>query len=263
MTHLPSARSRRSATSPDLIIDGRLAFSEHGLMLSLALARVRRVWLVQGLWALLQRFEVIDYPEFADEGEATEAMLPSLRQWHAIWTGSTQLEQFCWVGDLLFESRLPPEFDQCAARRLQTFATLLEQFAASDGPISALTVCARDAAALAALNMVEAPVILTDIGADDTPRLVRFLDSASIDCRMVEGGSARRLSQAALGADPPPAVALALDCGVRVAALQVLAPRAVTAALEDDAEYEPDDAVYSDEHDPWSGASAIWCEVTP
>lgn len=264
MTRLLTARAVVPEAAPDLIIDGRLAFREHGLVLALALARVRPVWLVPGLWALLQRFEVIDYPEFAEPGEDVEAMLPVLREWHAVWTGSTLLERFFWVGDVLFESRLPPEFDQGAARRLQDFAALLERFASNGAPISALTVCARDAAALAAVRAADAPVILTH--AEDgraKPRICALLEEAGVPCDPLDGAAAARLSRAALGIHPPAAVERALDCGIRVAALSILAPRAVAAALEPDEAFDADDTVYAEEQDPWRGARAVWCEVAP
>ncbi len=261
MTQHLAARTLQGKQTPDLIIDGRLALSEHGLMLALALAARRAVWLVPGLWALLQRFEVIDYPDFADPDEDVEAMLPTLREWHAVWSGTQLLERFYWVGDVLFESRLPPDFDQSAARRLQGFALTLERFAESHGPLSAMTVCARDAAALAAVKAVDAPVILTEMRAAARPRLCDFLAAGGVGAREIDGLAAQRLRRSALGQTPPAGAELALACGVQVAAVSLLAPRAIAAALEPESDFEPDDVIYSEERDPWRGAQAVWCEV--
>lgn len=261
MTQHLAARSLQGQQAPDLIIDGRLALSEQGLMLTLALAARRPVWLVPGLWALLQRFEVIDYPEFADPDEDAEAMLPILREWHAVWSGTQLLERFYWVGDVLFESRLPPDFDQSAARRLQSFALTLERFAETHGPLSAMTVCARDAAALAAVKALDAPVILTEMRGDARPRLCDLLAAGGVATSELDGLAAQRLRRSALGQAPPAGAELALACGVRFAAVSILAPRAIAASLEPEDDFEPDDIGYAEERDPWRGARAVWCEV--
>ncbi|TPE53246.1 hypothetical protein [Amaricoccus solimangrovi] len=261
MTLPLAARALGSETDSDLIIDGRLAFSEHGLLIALALAERRRCWLAQGLWALLQRFEVIDYPDLADPGEDARALLPRLREWHAVWSATTLLERFCWIGDVLFESHLPPGFDQSAARRSQEFAALLERFLAPGTPVSSLGLCARDSLALAAVNAIAAPVILTLTEPDGPPRMCRMLSAAGLDCVEIEGEQAARLSRAGTGEAPPRPVGLALAAGARLAAVCLLAPRAVAAALDDAPDFEPDDAEYSEERDPWHGASAFWCEV--
>jgi hypothetical protein len=262
MTELLHAHSRLAVDPPDLIIDGRLAFSRHGLLIALALTRRRRVWLGQGIWALLQRFEVIDYPEFADALEDAREMLPALREWHAVWTGGTLLERFCWIGDILFESRLPPDFDQCSVWRLQHFALLLERFAATEGPISSLTICARDSAALAALRAIDAPIMLTAAEEGSAPRLWRFLEAAGIPCQEATGAAAESLARGALGSTPPPVLPLALAAGARIAAVALLCPRGVAAMLQSEGDLDPDDAPYSEEDDPWRDAQGFWCAVT-
>ena len=263
MTHAVSfALPRPVDDLPDIILDGRLAFSEHGLLLALALARSRRVWLVQGLWALLQRFEIADYPEFADEPGEAERMLPVLREWHKVWTGSTLLERFCWIGDVLFESRLPPGFDRHAQCRLQGFAVRLEQRARLDGPVSALTLCARDAVALAALNVIDAPVILTLLPGAGRPALCDLLARAGVPSTALAGGEARALSHRALGPLPFIARILAAQHDLRLAAIGLSSPRAIAAGLEIEDEIDPDDAPCAVEDDPWRGAAACWWEVT-
>ena len=264
MTHAASfAPPRTTGDLPDFILDGRLAFSEHGLLLALALARSRRVWLVQGLWALLQRFEIADYPEFADEPGEAERMLPVLREWHRVWTGSTLLERFCWIGDVLFESHLPPGFDRHAQRRLQGFAVRLEQRARFDGPVSALTLCARDAVALAALNVVETPVILTLLPDAGRPQICDLLARAGVPSTALAGGAARALSWRALGPLPFVARILGAQRGLRLAALGLSCPGAVVAGLETEDEIDPDDGPCAAEDDPWRNATACWWEVTP
>lgn len=260
MHHLP-ALPRLTERAPDIIIDGRLAFSDYGLLLSLALAKARRVWLVQGLWALLQRFEVIDYPEFSDDSDDVMAMSQVLRQWHQVWSGSTLLERFCWVGDMLFESRLPPDFDRDTSRRMQAFAALLEQLADLEGPVSSLTVCARDAAALAAVNAIDAPVILTTMDQDGGIPICRLLERAGVACTALDARTARSLSRAALGPEPPHVLSLALTHGLRLAAVSLLAPRAIAAGLEDLSDLDPEDLPYSEDRDPWHGATAYFWEV--
>jgi hypothetical protein len=263
MTELLHARSRLAVEPPDLIIDGRLAFSRHGLLIALALTQARRVWLGQGIWALLQRFEVIDYPEFSDVLEDAREMLPALREWHAVWTGGTLLERFCWIGDILFESRLPPDFDQCSVQRLQHFALLLERLAATEGPISSLTVCARDSAALAALRAIDAPIVLTAAEDSSAPRLCRFLETAGVPCQEATGPAAAALTRAALGSAPPSAFTLAVAAGARVAAVALVCPRGVAARLQSDADFDSDDAPYAEEDDPWRETQVFWCELRP
>lgn len=257
---LHSAQAVAAAANPDLVIDGRLAFSECGPLLCLALAEDRRCWLVQGLWALLQRHEVIDYPEFADSDEDAPAMLARVREWHEIWTKTTRLERFCWLGDMLFESRLPLGFDQVSAERTRAFASWLEQLVPADIPLTALTLCGRDAAALAAVNAVAAPVILTIAEPTRPPRLCEFLSAARLPCEELRGSRAERLLDRALGHRLPMAVELALLSGVSLAVVSILAPRAVAFALEEP-DFDTDDIDETAARAAWQGASVVWAEV--
>ncbi len=261
MTHHLSPQLSLVETCPDLIIDGRLAFAEHGLLISLALAAQRRCWLVQGLWALLQRYEVIDYPEFADPAEDAEAMMPRVAEWHAVWTATTLLERFYWLGDILFESRLPPAIDPGIVQRTQTFAAQFENLTRDKIQMTSLAICARDAAALAAVRATAAPVVMTTTEKNGRPRFCRLLEHAGISSVQIRGESAKRMAKTILGAPAPMAVELALQGGVKLALVSLLAPRAVAALLEEEPDFEPEDLNYSEENDPWRGARAIWCEV--
>lgn len=253
-----------TGAAPDLIIDARLALADYGLLMSLRLARSRRVWLVPSLWFLLERTEVIDYPEFADEMEDARAYLPALRAWHAAWSEANLLDSFYWIGDYRIESRLPPDFEHGSMRRLQHFAAALESRAQAGGApaITRLAECARDAAALAAVNGIAAPVILTvPEPPPDPPRLCRLLTNAGVPCQPADPAAAAALQRAAGFGEGDLCLQQLIRLGARLAMIHLVAPHAPVARSADPFAVEGEEVALDETSDPWVGAGAIWHDV--
>ncbi|MEM7489374.1 MAG: hypothetical protein AAF390_09655 [Pseudomonadota bacterium] len=262
MTHHRPARASAAEVRPDLVIDGRLAFSDYGLTVSLGLAAERRCWLVQSLWSLLQRFQVETYADFADPDEDIEAMLAHVAEWHDIWTATTLLERFCWLGDILFESRLPAAFPQSGVSRSRLFASLLERQVATR-KMTAMDLCGRDAAALLAVAADKPAVILTTARADAPPRLCALLERAGLPVRRADDAAAQRVVRSTFGPDLPMPLEMAHAGGARFALVCISSPRAPAVALEEDDDFEPDDVAVDPARDPWRDAHAIWAELAP
>ncbi|MEM7641641.1 MAG: hypothetical protein AAF366_03860 [Pseudomonadota bacterium] len=262
MTHHRPARASIVETQPDLVIDGRLAFSDYGLAVSLALAAERRCWLVQSLWSLLQRFEVESYADFADPDEDIEGMMAHVGEWHDIWTATTLLERFYWLGDILFESRLPTAFPQSGVSRSRFFASLLERQAAAN-KMTAMDLCARDAAALLAVAADRPPVILTTSRPTASPRLCALLERAGLPVRRAEDAAARRLIRSTFGPHLPMPLEMAYAGGARLALVCISSPRAPAVVLEEEDDFEPDDVTVDPARNPWRDAHAIWTELEP
>ncbi|WP_299822752.1 hypothetical protein [uncultured Jannaschia sp.] len=261
MTHHRPARASTMDTKPDLVIDGRLAFSDYGLTVSLALAAERRCWLVQSLWSLLQRFQVESYADFAGPDEDIEVMLTRVEEWHDIWTATTLLERFCWLGDILFESRLPTTFPQSGVSRSRIFASFLERQAAAS-KMTAMDLCARDAAALLAVASDRSSAILTTSRPKAPPHLCALLERAGLRVKRSESPATDRLVRSTFGHHLPLPLEMALAGGARIALVFISAPRAAAVALEE-ADFEPDDLTVDPARDPWRDAHAVWTELVP
>jgi hypothetical protein len=215
---------------------------------------------VQSLWSLLQRFEVEGYADFAHPEEDAESMLQRVEEWHDIWTATTLLERFCWLGDILFESRLPANFGQSGVNRSRIFAALLERQATA-AKMTSMDLCARDAAALSAVAADSAPVVLTVARIRKPPLLCKLLKQAGLSVRRADDTTSCRLVTAIFGANMPMPLELAVAGGARIAVVCVSAPRAPAVALDEEHEFEPDDAIVDPKRDPWRDAFAIWTEL--
>jgi hypothetical protein len=261
MTAMLTRSYAAAGPQPAIIIDGRLALSPYGLLISLRLARRARVWLVRTLWSLLDNDQFFqNRPDLIDDNGNSGEEAVMLAEWRRAWLQANLLDRFCWIGDARHESLLPEDMPDGSVERFELLSRFLDLRGAADCGESPLGECARDAACLAAVLCASDAIILTPAGPDGAaPRLCTMLADAGIDCKApVDGQMADQASAEVLPAGLQVlAQQLALD-GFRLSAVHLLAPRALVPMHADDADpdwtgdLEPDDA------DPWAGSSAFW-----
>ena len=256
---------QRVVDAPAIIIDGRLALSPLGLLFALRVARSsRRAWLPCTWWALLDNDTFFQaHPEVIDDHGNGAVKASMLQEWRLAWMHANLLDQFWWIGEGAHESLLPGGID---VRTVDRFHLLTAWFdrrckVPSRRPLEPLSDCARDAVVLAAVLTLYSPVILTVPDDDDgEPRLCTLVREAGLTCREVEGGANGAEAAASLlsGTLGLAAEQLAM-AGLRLAAVHILAPRAIVAGASEEAEFDWDERIPGDpDRDPWDDAVAIW-----
>jgi hypothetical protein len=267
------------------VVDVRLSLGAGGLFWVLGLARSLPVWLVQTHWAIVEDpFYLSQEPLLrwlaGEAGASIEAsraaVLESCETWREARRDLTleTRRHVYWPAERLAEAVVPKEVWPALVERCDALAAGLDRRRGrSPEAIDALADCARDALALvAALGGLggSVPFLLTTLGAEETePLLARSLDQARIPCRrLADGRWAERYEAALAPALVRTGLATALLAGpLRLAALQVVAPRVLSAAPADELDGDGDAldwdaAARGDEARHWDGASAT-CWTVP
>lgn len=268
----------------ECVVDVRLSLGPDGVYWTLGLARTLPVWLVHAHWAIVDDpFYLEQDPLVRQLARSEESSIEECRtlaqQGIEIWRDIQQRWQLetwpnlYWSGDRALEAVLPKNREAGLVERHDALAAGLDQRRGrSLETLDALADIDRDALALAAaLGSLERapPILLTPLAqGEDVPALARHLDDAGILCRRIgEDGFARQLNAslapALLGAGLATALATG---GLRLAALQLLTPRAlaIPACSERDSDADSlawDAAAFGREADLWDQALAACWEV--
>ena len=269
------------------VLDTHLALSPYGLLLAQRLSSELDLWLVRELWQILDNTQYYlsepDQLRPATSGAAAVAAPPTLADRHTLRDTLTQWEvartetdlaglKIHWIGDALSESMLPARVDAHLVARFETLARSLDRRVPrpSDDRAAVLVDCIRDAVALTAALMPYRGFILTSrTGSDgaglDEPELCDHLKRWGLRCSRLGTGAASQLeTDLMLPMFARAGVAELMWAGLRLAAVHVLAPKAVMVprpgshhdSLDDDLEPSPDDA--ADGVDWWEGAVSFW-----
>jgi hypothetical protein len=290
MNAFPPLDVRVEGARLSCILDLRLALSRYGLMLAWRLSRELDVWLYRSFWALLDDAELyLREPDALlggiaggfgpplDLGAATEA----LAQWEpARLEDNVPSFPFYYVGDLRYESRLPPGTDAGLIDRFERLAAALHARAADTAPagLEPQLDCWRDAAALHGALAHARPLILTVREEHDAPpALCRFLAHAGVDCHRLDWPAAEHpMRNHLLPVLIRTGAAELLWAGLPLAAVHLVAPRAFALPRHDDDDSADDDfadqrgrrrwpvppppqgTARPDMTDPWQHAVCIW-----
>ena len=285
MDGLPLQTFGANGRAPACVVDVRLSLGADGLFWVLGLARTMPVWLVQTHWAIVEDslFYLSQQPLvrlLASEPTAPlDECRATIQDSCAIWRDARRdltLEtrpNVYWPAERLREASVPKRgWPDVVAFCDALAAGIDRRRQRSPEAVDALADCARDTLALAAaLGALGEPVpfVLTRLTAGETePDLARCLDDAGIPCRRLGGGPWARRFEAAMAApllDSGMATAL-LAGSLRLAVIQLVAPRAMLSALAEDEDRNGDaldwDAcARGDEARHWEGAAAACAEV--
>jgi hypothetical protein len=285
MTAFPPLDVRLEAAKFSCVIDSRLALSRWGLMFSWRLSDDMDVWLYRGLWALLDSAQLyLEEPEALMGGAARnigppldlEAACESLGQWEPARLEDTVPSfPFYYVGDLRYESHLPKRTDADLIRRFDLLAKALDTRACrslgADAGVQPQVECWRDAAALNAALTHYRPLIFT-LAEDpnQAPALCHFLAECGLECRKMSwAASANPMRQYLIPLLIRTGAAELVWAGLRLAAVNIIAPRAFTIPKPRDEESRPAldegflrEGVTTTNGDLWEGAVCIWYSLS-
>ena len=247
-----------------VIIDGRLALSRYGLLISLRLADRARVWLVRTLWSLLDNDQFFqDRPELIDDNGRPGEAATMLAEWRRAWLGANMLNRCCWIGDARHESLLPFDMPEGSVERFEFLSGLFDGRNPAGRGESPLGECARDAICLAAVLCASGSVILTPGGRNGhESRLCTMLEAAGIPCAEIEDErAAAMLSAETLPTGLVPLARQLAGNGFELAAVHLLVPHALVASPADADDLEWPAQLPEGEVDPWADASALWHRI--
>ena len=271
--------------SPACVVDVRLSLSADGLFWVLGLARTMPVWLTQTHWAIIEDpFYLSQEPLvrwLAPEPAAPlDACRAAVVETCALWRDARRdlaLEtrpHVYWPAERLREASVPKRGWPDVVAICDVLATGVDlRRQRSPEVVDALADCARDAVALvAALSAVGEPVpfLLTRLAPGESePDLARCLDEAAIPCRRLrEGPRAERIACAlAISLSDAGLTNVLLAGLMRLAGLQLVAPRAMLAAVATDDDRDGDALdwnarAHGHEARHWDGAAATCWEVS-
>jgi hypothetical protein len=202
--------------SLSVLIDAAFAFSPMGLLTTMRLAQVARVWLPRALRGILDKDAFYrNRPEQlgaawlpSEERRAlTLQMAGALSAWQQAWTYGRLSTQVHWIGDARYESSLPERSDGAVLPRFEACcAALAGRFNPQQAArASVLDDCVRDSLALACALQPETTVILAACsGPDRAPALCGYLEAAGIAAQRFGGAlplkGDRRLADALMPA---------------------------------------------------------------
>jgi hypothetical protein len=265
------------------VADVRLSLGTGGLFWILGLARALPVWLVQAHWAIvddpafyLRQDALVRWLTGAPPDLAAEScrgtVIGSCESWRLArrdWCLDTHPNLY-WPAERSLEAVLPKDGRRGLADLCDALATGLDRRRGrSPETVDALADCGRDTLALAAALVGARPLVLAALAPDEAaPAAARSLEEAGVPCRRLESGGQTHSFDAALApALLEAGVAAALASGaLRLAGLQVVAPRAHLPSPADGAEGDDDrlawnEAERGDEARLWDDAVAIFWEV--
>jgi hypothetical protein len=274
---------RRPTTSDPLscVVDVRLSLGAGGLFWVLGLARTTPVWLVQTHWAIVEDPFYLGQEALVrclagrpdESSESCRARVIDAREtWREAqrdWCLETHPNLY-WPAERSPEAVLPKDGQRGLNELCDALAAGLDRRRdRSPETVDALADCARDTLALAAALGGARPIVLTTLsGEETTPVLARSLDEARIPCRRLDGGGwAERFDAALIPALVHAGLATALAANtMRLAGLQVVAPRALLPASFEEGAGEGDrlawnEAEHGEEARLWDEAAAVCWEV--
>jgi hypothetical protein len=264
------------------VADVRLSLSTGGLFWVLGLARALPVWLVQTHWAIvedsfyLEQEKLVRWlaglPASVSAESCRGAVLETCESWRLAqrdWCLETHPNLY-WSAERSLEAVLPKNGRRGLSELCDALAAGLDhRRGRPPETVDTLGDCARDTLALAAALDGPRPFVLTTLAPDEsTPAVVRSLDEADIPCRRLSAGAWTDRFDAALApALIDTGLAAALASGtLRLAGLQVVAPRAHVPSVAASAEGEGDRLAWNetqggDDAGLWDGAVAVSWEV--
>ena len=284
MDGLPLQTFGTNGRTPACVVDVRLSLGAGGLFRVLGLARSMPVWLVQTHWAIVEDpFYLSQEPLVrwlaSEPTSPLDACRAAVMESCASWRDARReltLEtrpHVYWPAERLREASVPKRgWPDVVAFCDALAAGIDRRRQRSPETVDALADCARDAVALAAALAAlgePVPFLLTRLAVGESePDLARCLDEAGISCRRLGAEPWAHHLEAAMAApllDSGLATAL-LAGSMRLAGLQLVAPRAMLAAVaaEDDRDADAldwDACARGDEARHWDGAAATCWEV--
>jgi len=282
MDRLAAALPRcETADALSCIADVRLSLGAGGLFWVLGLARSVPVWLVQAHWAMVEDPFYLQEKALvrclagrpnATAEDCRAAVLDTCDTWRKAqreWCLESHPNLY-WSAERSFEAVLPKDGGRGLTDLCDALAAGLDhRLGRSAETVDALADCARDALALAAALGGTRPIVLmtTLEGDESEPALARSLDEADIPCRRLGAdGWADRFNARLAPVLVHAGLAVPLAAGtLRLAGLQVVAPRALMSAAEED-DGDSDRLAWNAAEDGnearlWDGAAAVCWEV--
>jgi hypothetical protein len=265
MPDVSTIEVKLNGTAPAIVIDGDLALSRWGLMISAHLAQSAPLWLPRSIWPLIDSDSLYQRePDLLgdDGGEVAEI----LSQWQMMWQTNRLKGQYCWFGDLRHEGQITKDMDDFVHQRFEAALTMLVGRVEDHQPSSDMdwrTQAIWDAFATAAALSPQTAILIAR--RSQLPRITAVVDAlpeASIDEIPV--------SPSAPGEKPllgglPPVMLGVLD----LVAVHIAAPGAMLlpwgvgeASLWGDSDPGlPGPIGFAP--DPWTGAVVAWRRLTP
>lgn len=285
MNAFPPLAVHFSAQRWSCVVDAPLALSRFGLMLTLRLAEEMNVWLVPGLWEILDSSEYyLSHPEHLGLGPWLEAaeverergseLAEAVDHWQvARCDANLPAIPLYWPRETARDSLLPKEVGAGLIRHFDCLAAGLEHRRSQRprDPLAEQPIldCARDALALTAALGRHRAIVLTlgsRGGASEAPPLCRYLRESGIPCLPVE----ERPSDNPIRAHLAPLLARSgvielLWAGLSVAVIHLVAPKAFLVPVDqgpEDLDGSFVSPMQTDESDDpngwWEGAAAFW-----
>jgi hypothetical protein len=271
VSNLSRVEIRLTGQPPACVLDAGLALSPNGLLLAMRLAREWPVWLVRSMWPMIDSDQLYrERPHLvAASGEPASrvaALIDALGDWQAAWVRQS-VKGIHWPGDHRHESDFPDDADEGLLARFDALAASL--IAGGDDretheAWSWRRTCACEALALAAALQTRPTIVLASLEDGARPLAVSIWD----EFKHVESpplaldGAAPVALPASLRIGMP----LLLGGGLGLAAIHVMAPRALTLPRE-----ATGDGLWTEGAanlpgvepvDPWQGAMLSWHAIT-
>ena len=272
MQGFSSIEVRINALAPACVLDAELALSPAGLLLATRMAREWPIWLVRSMWPMIDSDQlyrrcprIISGP--GEPQEDVDALIKALGDWHAAWLGNRVKGCFHWLGDLRRESAIPEDADENLLVRFEALVggrlrgDRRDEDDAVEGWLWRRT-CAGEALALAAALQTRPTIVLAAAAKGARPTTVALWEEFTrTECppRDVAGAP-----PVALPASLRVGLLPLLDHGARLAAIHVVAPRALALPWGTGGEvlWGAADPGFPDPEepapDPWDGARLAW-----
>jgi hypothetical protein len=223
-----------------------------------------QVWLPRAFWSLVDSAYLYDGGPGRDLAQAPNSrpLLPEnldqLRLWHSAWFAGLLENAFNWFGDARRESVCPEGTPLDAIERFEYLDGTLggDDVHQPAGSLDPLSMCGRQAIAVAGALAPDPVVVLTHSIGDMEPDLLRDVQDIRLPGERAAGLEKRSLVPALNTTGAKIALAHLRWIGVTVAAVHVVAP-CVTLGhrREERDDLVPDAFPMSD---PWRDARLVW-----